>query len=70
MVLYDKMIKTCKGGKTVRFLEELKNYIPTNEQEMRDRQQMLRFAVQYGDCLCRENELGHFTASVWPLCQL
>ena len=67
MVLYDKMIKTRKGGKTVQFLEELKNYIPTNEQEMRDRQQMLRFAAQYGNCLCRENELGHFTASVWTV---
>lgn len=51
----------------MQFLEELKNYIPTNEQEMRDRQQMLRFAAQYGDYLCRENELGHFTASVWTV---
>ena len=51
----------------MNLVEELRAYAPVNEQEARDREQMLRFAAQYADCLLRENGLGHFTASVWTV---
>lgn len=47
--------------------EELKNYSPVNEQEARDREQMLRFLAENENSLSRENTLGHFTASVWTV---
>lgn len=45
--------------------QDIQNYIPVNEQEARDREQMLQFMLNYPNCLDRENQIGHFTASVW-----
>ncbi len=45
--------------------EEIKNYRPGNEQEARDREQMLKFISENPDYLDRENQVGHFTASAW-----
>ena len=45
--------------------DEIKAYIPYNEQEARDKEGMLAFLDQYDNAFLRENELGHFTASVW-----
>jgi len=47
--------------------EEIKRYQPTNEQEARDREIMLRFMENNSDCLSRENLIGHFTASAWTV---
>lgn len=49
----------------MKLYNQIKNYIPANEQEAQDRLQMLQFLAQYDDYLLRENTLGHFTASVW-----
>ena len=46
-------------------LRQIENYIPCNEQEARDKEQMLAFMKSNPDCLDRKNEIGHFTASVW-----
>lgn len=48
-------------------LQSIKNYNPTNEQEARDKEQMLRFMAQNIDYLERENQLAHFTASIWTV---
>ena len=45
--------------------EDLKKYVPANEQEERDKVQMLKFIQQHDDCLYRENEVGHFATSAW-----
>lgn len=45
--------------------EEIARYRPSNEQEARDQKQMLLFIEQNDNYLLRENELAHFTASVW-----
>lgn len=45
--------------------EEIACYRPSNEQEARDQKQMLLFIEQNDNYLLRENELAHFTASVW-----
>lgn len=45
--------------------EDIKNYIPRNEQEERDRAVMLRYLSEHDDAFLRENETAHFTASSW-----
>ena len=45
--------------------EQIETYIPFNEQEMRDRQVMLRIMDSCDDYLLRSNEIAHFTASAW-----
>ena len=47
--------------------EEIACYRPSNEQEARDQKQMLLFIEQNDNYLLRENELAHFTASVWTV---
>lgn len=49
--------------------EVLKSYTPQNEQEQRDKVQMLKFMEKNENCLERENLAGHFTASVWTVNQ-
>ena len=48
-------------------LQKIENYKPTNEQEERDKEQMIRFMMENPDYLERSNEIGHFTASVWTV---
>ncbi|MBE6118514.1 MAG: NUDIX hydrolase [Solobacterium sp.] len=45
--------------------DEIRDYVPYNEQEETDKEGMLAFLDQYDNAFLRENELGHFTASVW-----
>lgn len=47
------------------FPEAVKNYVPRCEQEEKDREFFLRFLEAHPDCLSRENDLAHFTASAW-----
>lgn len=47
--------------------EELKNYIPSNEQEQRDKEVMLQFMAANPDYLDRTNLIAHFTASIWTV---
>ena len=45
--------------------EQIKNYIPYNEQEDNDKEIMLKSLEIFDDMLTRENEICHFTASNW-----
>lgn len=47
--------------------QEIQNYIPYNEQEARDKKQMLDFIRKNPDYLLRDNLVAHFTASVWTV---
>lgn len=47
--------------------EEIKNYIPANEQEQRDKEVMLQFMAANPDHLDRTNLIAHFTASIWTV---
>lgn len=47
--------------------EDIKKYRPVNEQEERDKVQMLQFMAQNEDYLTRANQIGHFTASMWTV---
>ena len=44
---------------------EIEAYQPYNIQEEKDRKTILAFLDRYDDAFCRENELGHMTASAW-----
>ena len=47
--------------------EKIQNYTPVNEQEQRDKVQMLHFIQQNTDYLDRENQVAHFSASLWTV---
>ena len=47
--------------------ELIKNYNPVNEQEMRDKERMLQFMQQNPNYLTRDNQIAHFTASIWTV---
>ena len=47
--------------------ELIKNYRPVNEQEACDKEQMLLFMEKYQDYLSRDNQIAHFTASIWTV---
>ena len=46
-------------------IEQIKAYIPFNEQEERDKAQILVFLRSGEDLLTRENSVAHLTASAW-----
>lgn len=50
-----------------KLLEKIKNYIPANEQEQHDKEQMLAFMQANDNCLTRENTVAHFTTSIWTV---
>ena len=45
--------------------EKIEKYIPYDEQEERDKEQMLKLINDYTDVLTRNNIFGHFTASAF-----
>lgn len=47
--------------------QDIKNYRPANEQEKCDKEQMLQFMMQNSNYLNRENQIAHFTASMWTV---
>lgn len=49
------------------FIDDIRNYIPVNEQEARDKEVMLQFIEKNTDCLSRENLMAHFTTSIWTV---
>lgn len=48
-------------------LKNIKNYQPRNEQEQHDKVQMLKFVQENDNYLDRENQIAHFTTSIWTL---
>ena len=51
----------------MKLYEQIKTYIPTNEQEQNDKEQMLAFMQANDNCLTRENTVAHFTTSIWTV---
>jgi 8-oxo-dGTP pyrophosphatase MutT (NUDIX family) len=45
--------------------DEIARYEPFNEQEMRDKQEILRFLERNDDAFLRQNRIAHMTASAW-----
>ena len=53
------------GEQEVDLQEQIKNFIPFNEQEKADKEMMLEYIDTFKDVLTRENKMCHFTASSW-----
>ena len=47
--------------------KSIKAYIPANEQEMQDKEIMLKYLTSGENCFTRENQIAHFTASIWTV---
>ena len=47
--------------------EKIANYQPFNEQEIKDKEYFLKWLDTFNDCLTRQNEFGHFTASAFVI---
>lgn len=47
--------------------QEIQHYTPFNEQEQRDKEVMLQFMSNCSDYLVRENQVAHFSASLWTV---
>ena len=48
-------------------LEKIMSYKPQNEQEENDKKVMLDYMQKNSDYLTRENEVAHFTTSIWTV---
>lgn len=48
----------------MKIVEDLKRYIPYNEQERKDVEEMIKF-IAIEDAFLRTNKIAHFTASSW-----
>ena len=48
-------------------IHDIENYIPVNEQEENDKEVMLDYMQKNSDYLTRENEVAHFTTSIWTI---
>lgn len=46
---------------------QIEKYEPYNEQEVEDKQIMLKYINTYSNILNRENKFAHFTASTWAV---
>lgn len=51
----------------IKIFEKIEDYIPVNEQEEHDKEQMLAFMQANENCLTRENTVAHFTTSIWTV---
>lgn len=47
--------------------DEIKRYQPVNEQEETDKEQMLQYIANNTNYLERENQIAHFTTSIWTI---
>ena len=47
--------------------EVIENYIPCDEQEEKDKEQMLTFIDTFDDVLTRDNVIGHFCAAAFVI---
>lgn len=46
-------------------LRKLKEYVPYNEQEERDKELIISWIISNNDAFLRSNEIAHITASAW-----
>ena len=48
-------------------LESIKKFKPLNQQEACDKERMIAYMAKNENCLSRENDTAHFTASMWTV---
>ena len=47
----------------MKYIQDIKNYIPVNEQESKDKEIIVDFINKNEDVLTRKNEVAHLTSS-------
>ena len=47
--------------------KEIEKYNPTNQQEENDKKLILDYMKNNSDCFTRENQIAHFTTSIWTV---
>lgn len=52
-----------KGRKTMDWMSHIKNYVPCNEQEEKDKEMILSCIDKFSDVLTRNNPVAHMTSS-------
>ena len=60
-------IRIYGGSETMSLFEDIKNYKPLNQQEECDKERMLQYMMRNINYLERENQIAHFTASIWTV---
>jgi len=51
----------------MNLFQHIANYHPVNEQEKRDQKLILQYMIEHSDYLSRENQIAHFTTSIWTI---
>ena len=51
----------------MNYIEDIKNYIPFNEQEERDKELFLKCLNNFHDILTRDNTIAHLTSSAFAV---
>ncbi len=49
------------------FLQDIQSFVPTNEQEARDKAQCIAYLAAHPDCFSREDGVAHITVSAWTV---
>jgi len=52
-------------GDSMTLKEKILNYVPFNEQEVKDKEYFLKFIDSFDDVLTRDNVFGHFCSSAY-----
>lgn len=56
---------SAERNKMEQLIRQIENYIPFNEQEQRDKAQILAFLRSGAELITRDNPVAHLTASAW-----
>jgi len=67
MIFYLTRQVLYKKDDNMSLFQDIKNYRPVNQQEERDKEQMLQYMICNTNYLVRENQIAHFTASMWTV---
>jgi 8-oxo-dGTP pyrophosphatase MutT (NUDIX family) len=59
------IININKGMRYMNYIEQIKNYIPYNDQETKDKDLMLDYINRFDNILLRDNKMAHMTSSSW-----
>lgn len=62
-----EMEKVICEGQNMSLFENIRNYKPLNQQEASDQKRMIEYMRHNADYLSREDEIAHFTASMWTV---
>ena len=62
-----EMEKVICEGQNMSLFENIRNYKPLNQQEASDQKRMIEYMRHNANYLNREDEIAHFTASMWTV---